>query len=103
MPRLSDEYGIEVDSRFPFCAREALLSVALFVLGGVAAVGSIYALTAGRTPEEYGTVLGLPSYLFFGVVLVDLGFLLAAGLALRLVFRDLSLDPVDPARGGEDG
>ena len=99
--RLTEEYGIVEDSRFRQCAREARTFFILFVLGAVAAVGLIYVLTTGRDPTEYGTVLGLPSYIFWGVIVVDAVFLGALLMALRTLFQEMDLDPEDPAASDE--
>ena len=97
MRRLTEEYGIEEDSRYAACEREAAFSFLIFVLAALASIGSFYGLTVGRSPDAYGTVLGLPSYLFWGIIATDFAFLIALLVGLRTIFRDVDLDPVDPA------
>lgn len=96
MSRLSEEYGIEEDSRYAACEREAAFSFLIFLLAAAASIGSFYGLTVGRVPDAYGAVFGLPSYLFWGIVATDLAFLVALLVGLRTIFRDVDLDPVDP-------
>jgi hypothetical protein len=105
MARLTTEYGIEEDSRYALCVREAVLSAVLFLLAAVAGLGSIYGLTVGRDPEMYGAVLGLPSYLFWGIIITVFTFLLALLVSLRWVFQEVNLDPIDPSirEGVTDG
>lgn len=102
MAKLTDEYGIEVDSRYDTCVKEALFSAAIFLLSAIAILGTVYGLTAGRSPEEYGVVMGMPSYVFWGVIMTHVGFLLALLAGQRLIFRDLSLEPTDPAAGPDN-
>ena len=103
MARLTEEYGIREDSRYAQCVREAAVSLGLFLLAAVASIASFYGLTQGREPEAYGAVLGLPSYIFWGIVAVDVAFVIALFASLRWLFRDIDLDPVDPALDGEGG
>lgn len=96
MANLTDEYGIEKDSRYATCVREAIVSGILFLGSAAATVGFVYFLTVGQEPAEYANVLGLPSYIFWGIVATPIGFLFSVWVCLRTIFQDTSLDPVDP-------
>ena len=97
MSRLLEQLGITEDSRYATCFREAMTALTLFVVGAAASLIVIYLATVGKTPQEYSTVLGLPAYLFWGIVVVDLVFLLAVMLIVRFVYRDMPLDAADPS------
>ena len=94
---MTEEYGIEEDSRYAGCEREAAFSFLIFVLAALASIGSFYGLTVGRAPDAYGAVFGLPSYLFWGIIATDFAFLVALLAGLRTIFQDVDLDPLDPA------
>ena len=73
------------------------LSYQSFQLAAAASFASYYGFTRDRDPAAYGAVLGLPSYLFWGIVFVDVVFVLALAASVRWLFQDMDLDPVDPA------
>ena len=97
MGRLTKEYGIQEDSRYAACGREAALSALLFLLAAIAGLGSAYGRTIGRDPEMYGIIAGLPSYLFWGIIVTVSVFFLALLASLRWIFQEIDLDPIDPS------
>ena len=58
------------DPRFAICFNEALLAFALFVVTAAESVAVIYATTTGRGPQAYAFVLGLPSFIFWGIIVM---------------------------------
>jgi uncharacterized membrane protein YhdT len=85
------------DPRFAICFREALFALALFVGTAAVSVIVIHATTAGRSPEHYTFVLGLPSFIFWGIIAVYVVFIVALELMLRYVYTDMPLDASAPS------
>lgn len=97
-PRFS---AVDEDPRFAICFREALLALALFVGTAAVSVVVIYATTAGRTPQRYAFVLGLPSFIFWGIIVVYIAFIFVLELMLRYLYTDMPLDAHAPAPARE--
>jgi uncharacterized protein DUF997 len=98
MSKLLEDYKIREDSRYTSCFREAMISLGIFVAAAVFSITLTIVMTTGRGPQEYGRVLGLPAYVFWGIVATNLGSLLAVVLLVRFVYGNTSLDPTDPSR-----
>ncbi len=67
----------------------------MFLGTAVVAMAFVITLGLGRVPQDLDWVWGLPSYLFWGVLCTQIGFLIALALILRFVYRDIPLSPGD--------
>ncbi len=65
----------------------------MFLGTAIVAMAFIVSLGLGRAPQDLDWVGGLPSYLFWGVLITQIGFLIALALILRFVYRDMPLSP----------
>ena len=91
--RLLEKHAIEPDPRFRSCAKEAVIAASMFLGTAIVAMAFIVSLGLGRAPQDLDWVGGLPSYLFWGVLITQIGFLIALALILRFVYRDMPLSP----------
>ena len=69
------------------------MAVVLFVGTAVVALVFLVSLGLGRAPEEMDWTWGLPSYLFWGVLVTQVGYLVALAAILRFFYRDIPLSP----------
>ena len=91
--RLLEKHAIEPDPRYRICEREAVIAAAMFLATAVVAMVFVITLGLGRAPEDLDWVWGLPSYLFWGVLCTQVGFLVVLALILRFVYREIPLSP----------
>ena len=70
-----------------------MIAAALFLATAVVAMVFVITLGLGRAPEDLDWVWGLPSYLFWGVLCTQVGFLIVLALILRFVYREMPLSP----------
>ena len=91
--RLLEKHGLEPDPRYRICAKEAVIAASMFLTTAIVAMVFIVNLGLGRAPQDFDWIWGLPSYLFWGVLVTQIGFLLSLALVLRFVYRDMPLGP----------
>ena len=88
--RLLEKHAIEPDPRYRICEKEAVIAASMFL--GTAVVAMALVITLGLR-QDLDWVWGLPSYLFWGVLCTQIGFLIALALILRFVYREIPLSP----------
>jgi uncharacterized membrane protein YhdT len=95
------EDHFEEDSRYRQCNREALISVAVFLVSFVIIGGVSLLLGYGKPGDEIRLVAGFPAWFFYGVVV---GGIVIAVLPIPVVlffFKEMSIEAVDEERGEE--
>lgn len=90
MSKILDDYHIETDPRFKQCFREAAMTLGLYTLHMVWTIGLAYGLWALLGPES--RTFGLPTYLFWSVVVGSLLLILIVYLTTRYLYKDMPLD-----------
>jgi len=88
------EYGIKEDWRYPICLREAVICLSLYVLTAAVSIFLMY-FTTPRPPEEYTLTWGLPTFIFWGILVTQAASLVAIIILLRYVFQDIPLDDLE--------
>ena len=88
------EYGIKGDWRFPICLKEAVICLSLYVLIAAVSIFIMYFTTPGPT-EECTLTWGLPTFMFWGILVTQVVSLVAILILLRYVFQDIPLDDLE--------
>jgi uncharacterized membrane protein YhdT len=83
--------GFKEDKRYKQANKEALITIALFILNFIWWYGFAYGL-GSRPVEEYSYVMGLPSWFFYSCVLGFIVFSFAAWFMVRFLFKEIPLD-----------
>lgn len=83
--------GFKEDKRYRQANKEALITVALFILNFIWWYGFAYGL-GSKPVEEYTYVLGLPAWFFYSCVLGFIVFSFAAWFVVKYFFKDIPLD-----------
>ena len=91
--RLLDEHEIEPDPRYRICVKEAVIAGSMFVGTAIVTVTVLLFLGLGRDPQDLDWIAGLPSYLFWGVLVTQAGVLTVLAVVLRFVYEDIPLSP----------
>jgi uncharacterized membrane protein YhdT len=92
MADLIKKYDIKVDPRYRQCNKEALITFLVYVAFGIFNSIVIYVLGVRKSPSEYGFVWGLPSWLFYGVIVVGALFFVAVLITVKFVYKELPLE-----------
>jgi uncharacterized membrane protein YhdT len=100
MDRNREDHFAE-DPRYRQCNREALISVAVFLISFVI-IGVVSLLLGyGKPADEIGLIAGFPDWYFYGVVVGGIVTALLPIAAVMLFFREMSIEAVDEERGEE--
>lgn len=90
MSKILKEYGIEEDPRYKQCFKEAMSALILYAVHMVWVLGSVYLLW--YVGDSDGRVFGLPSYLFWGVLVGSIALIIAIWLMIKFIYKDMPLD-----------
>ena len=99
MDRNREDY-FEEDPRYRQCNREALISVAVFLVSFVIIGGVSLLLGYGKPGDEIRLVAGFPAWFFYGVVVGGIVIALLPIPVVLLFFKEMSIEAVD--EGGEE-
>jgi uncharacterized membrane protein YhdT len=100
MDRNREDY-FEEDPRYRQCNREALISVAVFLVSFVIIGGVSLLLAYGKPAEEMRLIAGFPAWFFYGVVVGGIGIALLHIPVVWFFFKEMSIEAVDEERGEE--
>lgn len=90
----------QTDKRFIQANKEAAIAVALSLAYFIWWYATAYGF-GDKPVSEYTYVLGLPAWFFYSCVVGFLLFAILAALMVRFLFREVSLEKADKAKGGE--
>ena len=90
MSKILKEYGIQEDPRYKQCFKEAMAALYLYAAHMVAVFLIIYFLW--YLGDRQSTVMGLPSYLFWGVFVISILLIFAVWVLVRFYYKDMSLE-----------
>ena len=94
------EDHFEEDPRYRQCNREALISVAVFLVSFVIIGGVSLLLGYGKPADEISLIVGFPTWYFYGVVVGGILIALLPIPVVLLFFKEMSIEAVD--EGGEE-
>lgn len=100
MDRNREDY-FEEDPRYRQCNREALISVAVFLVSFVIIGGVSLLLGYGKPAEEIGLIAGFPAWYFYGVVVGGIVIALLPIPVVLFFFKEMAIEVVDEERGEE--
>ena len=95
------EDNFEEDPRYRQCNREALISVAVFLVSFVIIAGMSLLVGYGKPADEIRLIAGFPDWFFYGVVVGGIVIALLPIPVVKLFFREMSIEAVDEERGEE--
>ena len=87
--------GYKEDSRYRQANREALITLAMYVLFFAWWYFTAYGLGSGD-PENYSYVLGLPAWFFYSCVVGYMGISVVVWVVVRKFFSEEPIDGDDP-------
>ena len=88
------------DSRYRQANREALISLAMYVLFFAWWYVTAYGLGSGD-PGEYTYVMGLPAWFFYSCVVGYVGISILVWAVVRIFFSDVSIEDDATAERGD--
>jgi uncharacterized membrane protein YhdT len=95
------EDHFEEDPRYRQCNREALISVAVFLVSFIL-IGVVSLLLGyGKPGDEIRLVAGFPAWFFYGVVVGGIVIALLPIPVVLFFFKEMSIEAVDEERGEE--
>ena len=100
MDRNREDY-FEEDPRYRQCNREALISVAVFLVSFVIIGGVSLLLGYGKPGDEVRLVAGFPAWFFYGAVVGGIVIALLPIPVVLFFFKEMSIEAVDEERGEE--
>lgn len=96
----NQEDYFEEDSRYRQCNKEALLSVAVFVLSFIIIGGVAMLLGYGKPANEIQLILGFPAWFFYGVIVGGIIISIVPIFVVKYSFKEMSIQAV--SEGSEE-
>lgn len=90
MSKILKEYGIEEDPRYRQCFKEAMAVLYLYIAHMIIVLGCVYFLW--YLGNKQSQVLGFPSYIFWGVIIVSIGLIISVWLLVKFYYKDIPLE-----------
>lgn len=92
----------EEDSRYRQCNKEALLSLAVFLISFVIIGGVSLLLGYSKPADEIQLVFGFPAWFFYGVIVGGFIVAIIPIFVVKYFFKEMSIEAEDDKNGGED-
>jgi len=96
MSKILEEYGIEEDSRYKQCFKEAMACIYVYAIHMLFVFACVYFLK-----DQPGDIFGLPLYLFWGVFMGSIGLVVAVWALTKFYFQNISLEVVETSKNDE--